>query len=215
MSTKREQVIILWFLHYPNTGEGDIFQSSKKTFFLPTEHSEAMGLIALGSCRWWKLLWVQKVIRQTHRMKIWVNTETPLLAQEASELQFVRGQERTVGMCPLMLALSLSSSLNICYCLATVRRRPWTLLWAVKLSWSEWNHPTVRRQRPRRTEKGGCGSDKWLQGWTGPASSGWETNSFSGITHGHPPPLKYLYFVKSGLVQMALDFLRPKLHCVV
>lgn len=51
VSTKREQVMmILWCLYYHNTGEGNIFQSSKKIFFLPTEHSEAVGLIALGSC---------------------------------------------------------------------------------------------------------------------------------------------------------------------
>lgn len=111
-----------------------LFETSKKPFFLPTEHSEAVGLIALESWGWWKL-WVQKVIRQTHSRKIWINTKTPLLAQEASELQFVRGQERTVGTCPFVLALSLRSSLNICYCLAPVRSRHWTLLWAEQLSW--------------------------------------------------------------------------------
>lgn len=87
------------------------------------EHSEAVELIALGSCRWQKLSWIQKVIRQTHSRKIWINTKTPLLAQEAAELQIVRGQERIAGMCPFMLTLSLCSSLNICYCLATVRAR--------------------------------------------------------------------------------------------
>lgn len=66
----------------------------------------------------------------------------------------------------------------------------------------------MKRERPQRTEKGGCRSDDWLKGWRGPASSGWEKNGFSGITHGHPSPLKHPYFLKSGLVQTALDFLR-------
>lgn len=132
VNTKREQArMILWFLHYHNIGEDDIFQTNKKTFFLPTEHSEAVELISLESCGWWKLFWVQEVIMQTHSSKMWINTKTPLLAREASELQFVRGQGRTLGMCPFMLALSLRSSLNICYCLATARSRHWTLFQVV------------------------------------------------------------------------------------
>lgn len=112
VSTKGEQaMMILWFLHYHNIGEGDIFQTSRKTFFLPTEHSEAVGLIALGSCGWWKLSWVQKVIRQTHSRKIWINTKTPLLAQEASELQFVKRPVKDSGnaslyACPVLRFIS-------------------------------------------------------------------------------------------------------------
>lgn len=200
--------MILWFLHYHNIGEGDIFQTSKKTFFLPTEHSEAVGLIALGSCGWWKLSWVQRVIRQTHSRKIWINTKTPLLAQEASELQFVKRPVKDSGnaslyACPVLRFISkhlllfghcpkqtLDSALSSTAVTVAVKS------------------PNCEERETMENWEGGRGSDNWLQGWIGPARSSWEVNGYSGITHEHLPPLKYLYFVKSGFVQMALDFLR-------
>lgn len=146
--------MILWFPHYKNVGGAeDIFQT-KKNKGGASPHRAQWG--SGNHCH--RKLCVRKIImgskRQTHKRKKWINTKTPILAREATELQIVRGWERMAGKYPFMLALSLHSSLNICYSLATVWTRNWTsglssmaIMFLVKSSKCEEKMTTENRER--------------------------------------------------------------------
>lgn len=118
-----------WFSGFPTTrtsGEKVTFSRQAKGDAFSQRAQWGSGTHCHGKLWMIKIVVGSKSHQRNSQQKSMSKYKDTTSGSQATELQIVRGQERIAGMYPFMLALSLCSSLNICYCLATVRARHWT-----------------------------------------------------------------------------------------